>query len=101
MEDIREQWSRTRDRLKRSLESLGYPSELGDIIADHIGSPKGMERMIGYLEYVRPTKVELVVDEMMAIKSDIDRWRERQESLKANCAYNNVMNQGLCDDEDD
>ena len=42
-------------------------------IAKYIGSPRGMERMISYLGYERPDRVELIVDEMIAIKSDIDR----------------------------
>ena len=88
-------WSRTRDELISSLVSLGYPAELGNIIAEHIGSPKGIERMISYLNYVKPDKVELIVDEMMAIKSDIDRWHEKKESERANAAYNNVINYGL------
>lgn len=92
-------WSRTRDRLTASLSALGYPAELGDIIAEHIGSPKGMERMISYLDYVRPDKVELIVDEMLAIKSDIDRWREKKECERANSVYNTVLNYGLEDDE--
>lgn len=99
-EDHRAYWSRTRDELTAVLVSLGYPAELGGIIAEHIGSPKGMERMIAYLKCVCPDKVELIVDEMFAIKSDIDRWREKKEHERANIAYNNVLNYGL-DDEDD
>ncbi|SDA26627.1 hypothetical protein SAMN02910447_02685 [Ruminococcus sp. YE71] len=96
----REIWGRTRDELISSLTALGYPAELGDIIAEHIGSPRGMERMISYLDYVQPDKVELIIDEMMAIKSDIDRWREKKESERANIAYNNILNYGLGTDED-
>ena len=97
--DSREIWSRTRDELAAALAELGYPAELGNIIAEHIGSPKGMERMISYLRYVRPEKVELIVDEMLAIKSDIDRWREKKECEQANIAYNNVLNHGLDTDD--
>ena len=100
-EDYRTYWAQTRDKLIAALEALGYPAELGNIIAEHIGSPKGMERMIGYLSYVRPDKVELIVDEMFAIKSDIDRWREKKEHEQANIAYNNIINFGLDDDDDE
>lgn len=92
-------WAVTRDELTDTLVSLGYPAELGDMIAQHLGSPKGMERMISYLKQVRPDKVELIVDEMIAIKSDIDRWREKKESERANIAYNNVLNYGLDGDK--
>ena len=91
----RETWSRAKSELTASLLSLGFPAELGDIIAQHIGSPKGMERMTAYLNYVRPDKVELIADEMLAIKADIDRWREKKESERANIAYNNILNYGL------
>lgn len=99
--DYRSDWGRIRDRLTETLVSLGYPAELGNIIAEHIGSPKGIERMIYYLNYVRPAKVELIADEMMAIKSDIDRWRERKESERANMEYNIVLNSGLETPEDE
>ena len=92
-------WSNTRDRLISALTSLGYPAELGDMIAREIGSPKGIERMISYLNYVRPERIELIADEMIAIKSDIDRWREKKESERANAAYNSVLNGGLGDED--
>ena len=75
----------------------GYPAELGNLIAEHIGSPKGIQRMISYLYHERPDKVELIVDEMLAIKSDVDRWRELKETEQTNIAYNNVLNSGLDD----
>jgi hypothetical protein len=93
--DNRANWSRSRQRLISSLAALGYPKELGDIIAEHIGSPKGIERMIAYLDYVKPDKVELIVDEMLAIKSEIDRWREKKEFETANSEYNMLLNNGL------
>ena len=98
--ESRKIWSRTRDDLIAELEALGYPSELGNIIAKYIGSPRGMERMISYLGYERPDRVELIVDEMIAIKSDINRWREKKESERANVSYNNILNYGLITDDD-
>lgn len=100
MTDYKEIWSRSRDRLISALGSLGYPAEFGNMIAQYIGSPRGIERMISYINYVHPDKVELIVDEMMAIKSDVDRWREMKESERANIAYNNVLNYGLDTDDE-
>ncbi|MCR5816426.1 MAG: hypothetical protein K6F91_06065 [Ruminococcus sp.] len=97
--DSKTNWRYAYDRLIKSLTALGFPAELGDMIARHIGSPKGIERMTSYLNHVRPESMELIADEMIAIKSDIDRWRERKESLRANESYNNVLNNGLDDDE--
>ena len=91
------QWGDIRRDLISALESLGYPAELGNLIAEHIGSPKGIQRMISYLYRERPEKVELIVDEMLAIKSDVNRWRELKETEQINIAYNNVLNGGLDD----
>ncbi len=96
----REIWSRARADLTAALLQLGFPAELGDMIAQHIGSPKGIERMTAYLNYVKPKRMELIADEMIAIKSDIDRWREKKQSEQANIAYNNVLNYGLDGDDE-
>ena len=85
-------WSRARDELVSALTTLGYPAELGDAIAKHIGYPKGIERMISYLKQVRPNKVELVVDEMISIRSEIDAWQEKKASQRANAAYTEMLN---------
>lgn len=83
-------WSRTRDDLVRAVEELGFPAELGEAIAKHLGNPKAMERMISYLHYVKPKTEELVVDEMLAIRSEIDAWREKKASEEANARYNEI-----------
>ena len=57
-----------------------------------------MERMISYLKYVKPKKAELVVDEMLAICSEIEAWREKKESQQANAKYNEYMNRDWDDD---
>ena len=89
------QWARTRDELVRAIEELGFPAELGEAIASHLGSPKAMERMIAYLRYVEPRSEELIVDEMLAIRSEIDVWREKKASEEANARYNEMLYYGL------
>ena len=84
-------WSRTRDMLVQSVEDLGFPAALGEAIAKHLGSPKAMERMIAYLNYVKPRSEELVVDEMLAIRSEIDAWREKKACEEANARYNEML----------
>ena len=37
-----------------------------------------------YLQYSRPKDVTIVVDEMLAIREEIDAWREKKESLQSN-----------------
>ena len=92
-------WAKTRDDLVEAIESLGFPAELGEAIAKHLGSPKAMERMISYLRYVKPRTEELIVDEMLAIRSEIDVWREKKASEEANAMYNEILNYGLGTEE--
>jgi len=89
------EWNKTKDRLVEEVASLGFPKELGEMVAKNLGSPKAMERMISYLSYVKPNTAELIVDEMLAICSDIDAWRDKKESLEANAKYNEILNNGL------
>lgn len=88
-------WARTKDELVRSVERLGFPADLGEAVAKHLGSPKAMQRMIAYLDYVKPTSGELIVDEMLAIRSEVDAWKEKKASEEANARYNEILNYGL------
>ncbi len=98
MTDSRTDWARARDELNMSLHTLGFPTELGDAIAKQLGSPKAMYRMISYLDNVKPKTAELVVDEMLAIRSEIDAWRDKKESEAANAAYNEMLYRGFEED---
>ena len=51
--------------------------------------------MISYLDYVKPTSGELIVDEMLAIRSEVDAWKEKKASEEANARYNEILNYGL------
>lgn len=93
-------WTRTRDDLVNAMENLGFSAELGEAAAKNLGSPKAMERMISYLNYVKPRKEELVVDEMLAIMSDINAWREKKAGEEANAGYNAILNFGLTEDDE-
>ena len=95
-----EEWRRARDELVSSIVQLGFPKELGIEIAKNLGSPKAMERMKAYLHYVKPGSVELVVDEMLAICSEIDAWRDKKAGLEANAKYNEMRYYGLSAEED-
>ena len=95
MSDSRMEWAKARDRLVFAIKDLGFPEELGMEIAKNLGSPKAMGRMISYLSEVKPKSAELIVDEMLAICSDIERWREKKASEEANATYNDFLNNGL------
>ena len=93
-------WSKTKDELVDAVKDLGFPAELGEAAAKHLGSPKAMERMISYLHYVKPKSEELIVDEMLAIRSEVDAWREKKASEEANAKYNELLYYGLGDTEE-
>ena len=91
MNDYKTEWKRAKDDLVNEIEKLGFPGELGELMARQLGSPKAMSRMIGYLLNVKPRSEELIVDEMLAICSDIERWREKKASEAANAHINEMM----------
>lgn len=72
------EWAEEKKRLVDTVKSLGFPEELGEAVARNLGSPKAMRRMTSYLENVRPQSAELVVDEMLAICSDISAWKNKK-----------------------
>ena len=50
---------------------------------------------MAYLRYVKPRKAELIVDEMLAICSEINAWRDKKASEAANEAYNEWLESDL------
>ena len=96
----RNEWDRARDRLVAEIVRLGFREELGELVARQLGSPKAMERMLGYLHNVRPRSEELIVDEMLAIRSDIERWREKKAAEEANARYNEILYYGFGTDDE-
>ena len=90
-------WAQARDDLVAAVVSLGFPAELGEAAARHLGSPKAIERMTAYLRYVEPTDANMIVDEMLAIRYEIDAWKEKKASVEANCRYNELLYYGLED----
>ena len=91
MTDAQKEWIKTHDRLVDAIVALGFPKELGDQVAKQLGSPKAMERMLGYLYNVKPRSAELIVDEMLAIISDIERWKNKKAAEEANAGYNELL----------
>ena len=81
-------WAQSRDALVRAVTELGYPAELAGLMAEQLGSPKAIDRMTSYVRQVRPRSEEMLVDEMLAICSEIDAWREKKRSQDAQARYN-------------
>lgn len=94
----KEAWLRAYRDLLRAVTSMGYPEEFGKLIAKNLGSEKTMKRMTAYLYSARPTSAEEIADEMLAIMSDRDRWKDRIESREANARYNAILNGELSDE---
>ena len=85
-------WAQGRDRLAGTIKSLGFPEEFADLLAKQLGSPKAIDRMTDWLYHVRPRSVEMVVDEMLAICSDIEAWKKKKESQEAQWGYTRWLN---------
>ena len=45
--DKRQEWTSTRDELVHAVNNLGFPDELGNLIAKQLGSPNARRRIIG------------------------------------------------------
>ena len=42
----------------------------------------------------------MIADEMLAIMSEVQAWKQKKESERANAAYNEMLLRGLPDEED-
>ncbi len=93
--DSRIIWEQARNSLVSMIVQLGFPEELGDLIARQLGSPKAIDRMTAYLEYERPSDERMIVDEMLAISAEIEAWWDKKESRESNAAYNELLYYGL------
>ena len=100
MTDNHREWVRAKNQLVSAVKQLGFPEELGEQIAKQLGSPKAMNRMLSYLYNVKPRSAELIVDEMLAICSEIDAWRDKKASEEANAKYNEMLYYGLGTEEE-
>ena len=85
-------WALARDELADAVVYLGYPEELADLLAKQLGSPKAMMRLASYLCQAKPGSLEEIADETLAIRSEIEAWREKKEYLEAHEGYNRWLN---------
>ncbi len=96
-----EEWEFAKGELDRILIRMGYPKAFSDEIARTLGSPKAIQRMSAYLRYARPDRPEEIADEMLAIRSEIDAWREKKAAQEANAGLNDLLNYGLGTEDPD
>ena len=98
MTDGRSEWTAARNELVKIITELGFPAKFGEHAARMLGSPKAIRRMTSYLQYERPTDIETVADELLAICGEIDAWKEKKGSEEANSKYNEVLRYGFDSD---
>ena len=85
-------WANARNRLASAVASVGFPDELADLLAKELKSPKAIDRMTSWLYQAHPRSLETIVDEMLAIRSDIDAWIEKKESEAAQAGITDWLN---------
>ena len=86
-------WHAAKADLCREVLSLGFPAAFGDLLARELGSPRSINRMTAYLRSAQPHSVEAIVDEMLAIASEAEAWRQRKQSQEAQSSYNEWLRQ--------
>ena len=94
-------WSRSRDNLVTAVTNLGFSPELADLLARELGSPKAIDRMASYVRQAKPRNEEMLVDEMLAIKAEIEAWRERKAAMDAQASYNARLYYSKWEEDDD
>ena len=82
MTDYKREWCEARDGLRKAVIELGYPSDLADLLACELGSPRGIDRLTSYIYHAKPRSLEMIVDEMLAIKGKIETRREKSEEAQ-------------------
>lgn len=74
-----------------AVTELGYPAELGELMAQNLGTESTVERMLQYVLRVQPPTAEEMVDEMLAICDERDKWVQK----KKNEYYNRKVNEWI------
>jgi len=89
------------EKLINELGKLGYPEGFSQVIAENLRTDKAIDRMVGYLRSARPGSAEEIVDEMLAIIDDRDRWIKKKIAENSNSKITELYNSPLSDEEED
>lgn len=89
-----------REEIVALVKEKGHPAELGMVIADSLGTEKTMIRMIGYLSRIGEQSAEDMVDEMLAICQERDRWQEKKASEYYQEKYNQYLFEKKMEEDD-
>ena len=85
-------WALSRNNLARAVAALGYPEEFAGLLAKQLGSPKAIDRLASYIRQANPDSMEMIIDEMLAIRAEIDAWKEKKENREAQEGYSRWLN---------
>ncbi len=88
------------EKLINELGKLGYPEGFSQVIAENLRTDKAIDRMVGYLRSARPGSAEEIVDEMLAIIDDRDRWIKKKIAENSNSKITELYNSPLSDEEE-
>ena len=84
------------DEVYKALLDKGYPEKFCKEIAyKYMNTDYTATRMLGYLYRVTDTRIEAVVDEMLAILSDRQQIMEKKELEHAQAVINDIYRNGL------
>ena len=89
------------EKLINELGKLGYPEGFSQVIAENLRTDKAIDRMVGYLRSARPESAEEIVDEMLAIIDDRDRWIKKKIAENSNSKITELYNSPLSDEEEE
>lgn len=96
-----ESWKEAYRELIETIVAMGYPEEFGKAIAKNLGAERAMRRMTSYLSQAKPQSAEEIADEMLSIRSEIDRWKQKKMNEEANAHYNQLRWEGLWDTDEE
>jgi len=87
-----ESYRRAYSEFIRVAEAYGLPAEVGKMIADQLQSEIGLRRMTSYIRNARPTSMEQIADEVVAIMEDRHAWIRKKQAEESNSRYTAWLN---------
>lgn len=79
---------------------MGYLEAFGTVLAMNLKSAKAMDRMTNYLVQVKPKNAEEIIDEMLAIVDNRERWVQKKSAEYYNSKYNELLWNGFGEDDE-
>lgn len=78
--------------LIQAVTEAGFPAEFGEILASELGGPWSLRRMSAWIYRARPTSMEQVADELVAILEERHRIVDKITTEQANAGWNEFLN---------